>query len=266
MGTNPITSLSLHRPLAGTGSSRLRPQHGQLGESLAINTQTPSKFGEESYNAVSTRQRAAVAISDAATSLNYRESLTGGQITAIDSLLTIANSIASEVSPQRIASLQLEAQEIISEDTASYAFATEQDSLLSENRTYVSELDPSTPLGTSGRQLSITVSEVQSLSELGVSSELSFDPESIESTITVLEHARSSLTERADQYGSTRTELSSTASELSVKTGQIEDYKALQTAESLSRKVADLLIKTSEPLLANRAKALTSAAALLEDS
>jgi len=193
------------------------------------------------------RRNATLQLSDLTSSLNTKEDLTYAQSQTVDALLSSALEIKRETNPVRQASLASDASALITSTNSQISSAVSQDSTLSQDTVLQISVDSSTPVGTSSGDFVIGVDKISSLTDLGVSSSLSFDSSDIDATISTLEAAQSSLLSKLAGYSSSRSaiaaEVSSRGESAGLRASNTEsiDQLASRLAQNISSSLGSLL-------------------------
>lgn len=193
------------------------------------------------------RRSATLQLSQLASSINTKQDLTEEQSQTVDSLLATAREIKRETNPLRRNSLATDASGLISSTTSQVSSAIQSDPTLAQTSSVQITVDSEIPVGDSSRQFNLTVSKVSTLSELGVSSSLSFSSSNIDTTISTLEAAQGSLSAKLAGFNSDRTAISQEVSSrgesagLTSSSGESADAIASRLAKNITSSVDSLL-------------------------
>jgi len=228
---------------------------------LAVDEPEASPSAGPSPDALAARG-AATTISNAASSLNVREALTTDQLQLVDTLLAKANEIEREADPQRAATLAADATALIAEANAAYTEKITRDAELADDQRFVATLNTKVEVGTSGRQLSVTLSAVPSLDDAGVPASLSFATSTIDTTISTLEGARLGLLGRLEQFDASRTALSAAVSGQRTRATLDAEAAPAPSIDAVAARLQQSIRSSADPLEAHRVRDLNAAALL----
>ncbi|MFN8388957.1 MAG: hypothetical protein U0136_01550 [Bdellovibrionota bacterium] len=241
-----------------------------LDSRLSINSPVPSSSPTDIAQSISSltaeqlaQRDATLKLSQGASSINTKEYFTVEQIGTIDSLISKALAIKSEVDPTRVTSIANDATSLITANATQYAAAVADDSNLSQTETVFAIVSSDVPTGSSDGKFSTTIAPVQSLASLGVSSSLSFSKGSIDATITTLQAARDGLTSSLDSFSSSRTAISAEVQAQGTN-AQLASDAGSTSVEDIAKSVANQISQSTDSLLAHSQVDKLNVAALLE--
>ena len=262
MGINITT---IQNSILSSSVDSKKNSNGTFSARLAI---SDSDAATNSTNSLSAAQRATrsatLQLSSGATSINTRESFTHKQQVTVEALLAKAREIKREADPVRRDSLASDAASLISSAQAEETNAIQSDSSLDDDQRVQVTLDSSVPVGNSSRSLSTSINAVSTLSQIGVTSSLSFSSSNIDSTISTLEAAQQTLLSKQSSYESSRSDISSEISTRGVSAqlrADLDGSGIESLAASLSKKIAD----SAESLLASNNVGKIDVSSLIDD-
>lgn len=190
-----------------------------------------------------------VKFANATIDLTKKEAVTSDQLQTVTNLLEKALAIKNEPLGAQTSRLAQDAEAELNAANSNYQNIIRSDPSLVETETFTVVTSGETDVGTSSRSFSTRIAATESLSEVGVSEELSFDKADIEDTIDSLEAAATNLQLKLGSYQSVRSDISQAISQ------SAESAQALALNTNLESFTADLAnrIRTStDSLLASR--------------
>jgi len=246
-----INITSIQNSILSTSVDSKKSSNGTFSARLAIADSDAATNSTKTTDAAQRATRSAtLQLSAGVTSINTRESFTQKQQVTVEALLAKAREIKSEVDPVRSSSLASDAASLISSAETEETNSLRSDSTLDDDQTIQVTLDSSIAVGNSARSFSTSIDAVSSLSDIGVTSSLSFSSSNIDSTISTLEAAQQTLLNKQSAYESSRSDISSEISTRGVS-AQLRADLAGSGIEKLAGELSKKISASAESLLAN---------------